>query len=99
MGARHSLLDCVTQALAGLGGPGVVAVSGGPDSVALLRSLVHLQSGPLVVAHVNHRLRDAESDDDEAFVRTLAERLAVAGRPISFRTAALAPIESERSPG
>jgi tRNA(Ile)-lysidine synthase len=58
---------------------GVVAVSGGPDSVALLRALAALAgegaAAPLVVAHLNHQLRGAESDDDEAFVRSLCERL------------------------
>jgi tRNA(Ile)-lysidine synthase len=62
------------------GGPGVVAVSGGPDSVALLRALLEAGCGPLTVAHVNHQLRGAESDADEAFVRELADRLGVAFR-------------------
>jgi tRNA(Ile)-lysidine synthase len=56
-------------------GPGVVAVSGGADSVALLRALHATHSGPLVVAHVNHRLRGADSDADEAFVRELCVTL------------------------
>ncbi|MFZ0479659.1 MAG: tRNA lysidine(34) synthetase TilS [Terriglobales bacterium] len=52
-----------------------VAVSGGADSVALLRLLVEL--GPelgivLSVAHVNHKLRGVESDEDERFVARLA---------------------------
>lgn len=57
----------------------VVAVSGGPDSVALLRAMLALRGGSagLVVAHFNHQLRGAESDADEAFVRDLAERLGV----------------------
>jgi tRNA(Ile)-lysidine synthase len=51
----------------------VVAVSGGPDSVALFRALRALRpEGPLVVAHLNHLLRGEESDADEAFVRGLA---------------------------
>jgi tRNA(Ile)-lysidine synthase len=58
---------------------GVVAVSGGADSVALLRALAALRGTepavPLVVAHLNHQLRGAESDGDEAFVRSLCERL------------------------
>lgn len=53
------------------GTPGVVAVSGGPDSVALLRSLREAGAGRLTVAHVNHKLRGDESDADEAFVRGL----------------------------
>jgi tRNA(Ile)-lysidine synthase len=53
----------------------VVAVSGGPDSVALLLALVRLGRSPLVVAHLNHQLRGAESDADEAFVRELHAQL------------------------
>jgi tRNA(Ile)-lysidine synthase len=59
----------------GLTGPGAVAVSGGADSVALLRGLVAAGVPGLVVAHFNHRLRGAESDADEAFVKALAGRL------------------------
>jgi len=50
---------------------GVVAVSGGADSVALLRFLLEEGKRPLV-AHVNHQLRGADSDADEQFVRDLA---------------------------
>jgi tRNA(Ile)-lysidine synthase len=57
----------------------LVAVSGGPDSTALLRALQRLRppdaAGRLVVGHFNHRLRGDESDGDEAFVRELAARL------------------------
>ncbi len=58
----------------------VVAVSGGCDSVALLRALVRLHDaspGRLVVAHFNHRWRGTESDEDEAFVRRLAHQCGV----------------------
>ncbi|QDU20150.1 tRNA lysidine(34) synthetase TilS [Urbifossiella limnaea] len=54
-------------------GPGVVAVSGGADSVALLRALEGVE--PLIVAHFHHGLRGAEADADAAFVRELAGRL------------------------
>jgi tRNA(Ile)-lysidine synthase len=54
--------------------PGVVAVSGGADSVALLRALVEIDVGSLIVAHVNHQLRGSESDADEAFVSDLAAK-------------------------
>lgn len=56
----------------------VVAVSGGPDSVALLHCLVAMQdvwSLELVVAHLNHQLRGAQADNDAAFVKHLASRL------------------------
>ncbi len=61
----------------------LIAVSGGPDSVALLRALVAIQrrensDGRLVVAHFNHQLRGASSDGDEAFVRELSRSLELA---------------------
>ena len=52
-----------------------VAVSGGADSVALLRLLLEIRERLgvlLVVLHFNHRIRGAESDSDEKFVRNLA---------------------------
>jgi tRNA(Ile)-lysidine synthase len=75
--AAHPLVAEVGKLLSQLRAktrPMVVAVSGGPDSVALLRALVALQtrtSPPLVLAHLNHQLRGQESDADESFVRTL----------------------------
>ncbi|HET6574874.1 MAG TPA: tRNA lysidine(34) synthetase TilS [Fimbriiglobus sp.] len=63
------------RAFPGLSGPGVVAVSGGADSVALLRGLLDAGTGPLTVAHFNHHLRGAESDADTEFVRELAAKL------------------------
>lgn len=61
----------------GLFSPGdtvVAAVSGGADSVALLDILALLAEYRLnlIVAHLNHLLRGAESDGDEEFVRSLA---------------------------
>lgn len=53
-----------------------VAVSGGADSVALLLLLEDLRERlgiQLAVLHFNHRLRGAESDADEDFVRELAK--------------------------
>jgi tRNA(Ile)-lysidine synthase len=54
-----------------------VAVSGGADSVALLCLLLRLRSElgiVLSVAHVNHKLRGQESDEDADFVRQLAQQ-------------------------
>jgi len=54
-----------------------VAVSGGADSVALLRLLIDLRDATgtvLTVVHFNHQLRGAESDEDERFVAELAAR-------------------------
>jgi tRNA(Ile)-lysidine synthase len=67
-------------------GRGVVAaVSGGADSVALLHALIAARDQaspfPLILAHLNHQLRGAESDADEAFVADLYHRLAAAGVP------------------
>ncbi len=56
----------------------VVAVSGGPDSVALLTLLYRMASDfnlDLMVAHFNHGLRGLDSDDDENLVQKMAERL------------------------
>jgi tRNA(Ile)-lysidine synthase len=55
-----------------------IAVSGGADSTALLRTLVGLRDQlgiVLTVLHVEHGLRGQASVDDSAFVRELAERL------------------------
>lgn len=52
--------------------PGILAVSGGTDSVALLRAIVEAGIEHLAVGHFNHRLRGAESDADAEFVRELA---------------------------
>jgi tRNA(Ile)-lysidine synthase len=71
-------------------GAGVVAVSGGADSVALLRALHAAPVKVLVVAHVNHQLRGADSDADEAFVRELCATLGVECRVKSVDVAALA---------
>lgn len=56
----------------------VVAVSGGLDSMVLLRLLDGLAADfgwSLFVAHFNHSLRGAESDRDEALVRVVAGQL------------------------
>ena len=55
-----------------------VAVSGGADSVGLLQILVELRDAiglVLSVVHFNHKLRGADSDEDERFVSNLARKL------------------------
>jgi len=52
----------------------LVALSGGPDSVALLSVMLHgarAKGWTLAAGHVNYRLRGTESDDDEKFCRAL----------------------------
>ena len=52
-----------------------IAVSGGADSVGLLRIMADLRARlgvRLIVVHFNHQLRGAESDADELFVSALA---------------------------
>jgi tRNA(Ile)-lysidine synthetase-like protein len=81
---RHPLIKTVAAALrdrcaAPAGARLLVAVSGGADSVALLRALALLaprgECGlSLAVGHVHHHLRD-EADDDARFVERLAGEL------------------------
>ena len=58
----------------------LVGVSGGPDSVALLdflrllRDRTGLPPEGVTAGHVNHGLRGAESDADQAFVEEIAAR-------------------------
>lgn len=54
----------------------LVLVSGGPDSVALLRAVLDLGGEP-VVLHVDHGLRGDESRADAAFVEELCGGLGV----------------------
>jgi len=53
----------------------LVLVSGGPDSVALLRAVLDLGGGPTAL-HVDHGLREGSPEDAE-FVRGLCGRLGV----------------------
>jgi tRNA(Ile)-lysidine synthase len=66
--ARHKMFEPGDSVL--------VAVSGGPDSVALIHILNTISgeySLRLAVAHLNHCLRGRESDRDAEFVAALAE--------------------------
>src|SRR6476660_4901230 len=79
----------------------VVGVSGGPDSVALLRGLVSLKAiagggGKLYVGHLNHQMRGTAANEDEEWVRHLCERLRV---PFLSERADIAAISKENGGG
>ena len=66
------LSRCPRWVLPGPGSPALCAVSGGLDSMCLLDLLdrwCRKRDGRVVAAHFNHRLRGAEADRDETFVR------------------------------
>lgn len=84
--AARRLAGLVAEACPGAPGAGVVvALSGGPDSVALLlaarawatRTLETGTGAPLVAAHLNHGLRPGAADQDAVFCRDLCGRLGV----------------------
>lgn len=57
-----------------------MAISGGPDSVALLCVLADLAASwrlALEAVHVHHGLRGAEADEDARFVSALCDRLGI----------------------
>ena len=67
-------LDEMVNTLQPLPGHVLIGLSGGADSVALFRLLLHLRTMRgirLEAVHVNHGLRGAASDGDEQFVRRL----------------------------
>jgi tRNA(Ile)-lysidine synthase len=71
---------CADHALLQHGDRVLLAVSGGPDSMALLQLLMKL-SGEfqlvIGIAHVHHGLRGADADMDQRFVRDTARRLSL----------------------
>lgn len=75
--AHHQLLDKA--------GRHIVALSGGADSVALLRVLLNL-GYTVEAAHCNFHLRGEESERDEQFVVSLCKRLDVPLHRIHFDT-------------
>jgi tRNA(Ile)-lysidine synthase len=76
-----------------------VAVSGGPDSVALLRSLAHAKQaaggrGDLVVLHLDHQVRGEASRRDAQWVRDVADGL---GLKSLVETSTTAGVRSEEA--
>lgn len=77
-GVREKVLAAIREH--GLLKPGDrvgVAVSGGADSVAMLRVLLELRGElgvVLSVLHFNHKIRGADAEEDERFVQELAGR-------------------------
>ena len=69
----------------------LVALSGGADSVALLRILRDLDY-KIEAAHCNFHLRGSESDRDEAFVRQLCDSLGIKLHLIHFDTETYASV-------
>ena len=76
--AKHQLLS--------RSGLHLIALSGGADSVALLRILRDL-GYHIEAAHCNFHLRGAESDRDEQFVKQLCDSLNIPLHLIHFDTA------------
>ena len=81
--SKHSLLSRDALHL--------VALSGGADSVALLRILRDLDY-QIEAAHCNFHLRGSESDRDEAFVRQLCDSLGIKLHLIHFDTESYASV-------
>lgn len=63
----------------------LLGVSGGIDSV-VLTALIDRLGNDYALAHCNFKLRGQDADDDDVFVRSLAEKLGVAFYHESFQT-------------
>ncbi|MCC6492346.1 MAG: tRNA lysidine(34) synthetase TilS [Pirellulales bacterium] len=79
----------------------LVAVSGGPDSMALLRALLALKldcggRGRVFAAHINHALRGDASDADEAW---LHEQCVDLGTPLRTERVSAAALATRQGDG
>lgn len=85
------------RGLADIGTPVLLMVSGGSDSTAMTYLAYALREtraiGPLSLLHVNHRLRGADAEADEAFVWQLAELLGIPFACTTVEVASLAESE------
>lgn len=83
--AKYRLIETVAHTIERyeMAKPGetiLVAVSGGADSIALLHILNNLRARlkiNLAVAHLNHCIRGAESDEDQQFVEEVSKSLGI----------------------
>ena len=67
------------------GGEVLLAVSGGRDSVCMVR-LAHLAGLRFAIAHCNFHLRPGDCDRDQRFVANLAQQLRVPFHTADFDT-------------
>jgi tRNA(Ile)-lysidine synthase len=79
----------------------LLAVSGGPDSVALLRAVHSLKKqvggrGRLFVGHLNHGMRAVDADADQNWLAELCERL---GLPLETSAADVAGLAAQQGDG
>lgn len=79
----------------------VLAVSGGADSVALLRAMAAIKAtcggnGQLMVAHLNHGLRGEEADADAAWLAALCDRI---GLPLETAKVDVASLAAKQRDG
>lgn len=79
VGLEQRLLARFRGAGISLKAPLIVAFSGGPDSLALAAALTHVRAVtglPLLLVHVDHRLRDTSGADAEAAI-ALAKQITI----------------------
>ena len=91
------LVDRFAADLALLTGPGQklgIAVSGGPDSVALLLLAAAARPGQIEAATVDHQLR-RDSGDEAEFVRAICDRLGVRHATLAVKVGASASLQAQ----
>jgi tRNA(Ile)-lysidine synthase len=100
MSNREILIKAVQKSqLIATGDRILVAVSGGPDSVALLHILNELREEfvlQLEVAHLEHGIRGKEAKDDARFVQELAKRLNL---PVHIKEVSIPRLRSQAGKG
>ncbi|HEY6395452.1 MAG TPA: tRNA lysidine(34) synthetase TilS [Candidatus Binataceae bacterium] len=82
--SQHSFLAAIAASITRIGVQSgdriLVALSGGPDSVAMLRAMLSLRARlgyQLTAAHLNHHIRGGESDRDEHFTAELCREIGI----------------------